>query len=123
MNVYKPGSPIRFAEALAMTIGLWANLLAGRCPCHVAYFSVFTPRVQMALSTSSNTTTRTKSSRELVQDALDANKKLQKILTRRAEQLEADLKEADDLLVSVQSFFGISFLLTRTVNIGCCEYR
>ncbi|KAF8803849.1 hypothetical protein BYT27DRAFT_7108914, partial [Phlegmacium glaucopus] len=37
-------------------------------------------------------------SRELVKEALDANKRLQQILTQRAEELEADLKEADSLL-------------------------
>lgn len=42
-----------------------------------------------------------KSTKQLAQDALDANKKLQHVLTQRAQQLEADLKEADDLLVSV----------------------
>lgn len=36
-----------------------------------------------------------------MQDALDANKRLQQILTQRAEQLEANLKEVDSLLVSV----------------------
>ena len=56
---------------------------------------------------------RKKSSKELVQDALDANKILQQILTHRAEQLEADLKEADSLLVSVPSFFNMSFSLTQ----------
>lgn len=42
-----------------------------------------------------------KSTKQLAQDALDANKILQHFLTQRAQQLEADLKEADDLLVSV----------------------
>ena len=54
------------------------------------------------MTSTSCITTKEKSSRELVQDALDANKKLQRILTQRAEQLEADLKEADNLLVSVR---------------------
>jgi len=42
-----------------------------------------------------------KSTKQLAQDALDANKVLQSILTQRAQQLEADLKEVDELLVSV----------------------
>jgi hypothetical protein len=42
-----------------------------------------------------------KSTKQLALDALDANKILQHLLTQRAQQLEADLKEADDLLVSV----------------------
>lgn len=59
--------------------------------------------------TLSSITTKQKSSRELVQDALDANKRLQQSLIQRAEQLEADLKEADSLLVSQRSIIlGIS---------------
>ena len=65
----------------------------------------------------------TKKSRELVQDALDANKRLQQILTQRAEQLEADLEEADSLLVSVPSFFDIPFPLTLTYKAGGCQCR
>ena len=64
--------------------------------------------------------TKKKSSRELVQDALDANKKLQKVLTERAGQLEADLKEVDSLLVSLP-LCGIPFPLTSTRKTGCCE--
>ncbi|KIM45842.1 hypothetical protein M413DRAFT_440894 [Hebeloma cylindrosporum] len=41
-----------------------------------------------------------KSAKQLAQDALDANKKVQHVLAQRAQQLEADLKEADDLLVA-----------------------
>ena len=74
-------------------------------------------------SSPSSTTTKTISSKNLVQAALDANKRLQQILTQRAEQLEADLKEVDSLLVSVQSFFDISFSLMLTHKIVCCEYR
>lgn len=46
-----------------------------------------------------------------MQAALDANKRLQQFLSQRAEQLETELNEAENLLlVSVQSFFfGISF--------------
>ena len=67
---------------------------------------------------SSSLSKRKKSSKELVQDALDANKRLQQILTHRAEQLEADLKEADILLVSVPSFFSISLSLKSIHKIG-----
>uniref|UniRef100_A0A8H8CLM0 Uncharacterized protein n=1 Tax=Psilocybe cubensis TaxID=181762 RepID=A0A8H8CLM0_PSICU len=51
-------------------------------------------------SDSSNTHARpqTKTTRLLVQDALEVNKRLQLILTERAEQLERELKEADLLL-------------------------
>jgi hypothetical protein len=44
-----------------------------------------------------------KSAKQLAQGALDANKKLQFALTQRAEQLEIELKEADNLLVSAFS--------------------
>ena len=67
---------------------------------------------------SSSPSSITKSSKELVQDALDANKRLQQILTHRAEQLEADLKEADSLLVSVPSFFIMLFSLRSFHKIG-----
>ena len=76
-----------------------------------------------SLSSPSSIATRKKTSKELVQDALDANKRLQQILTHRAEQLEADLKEANSLLVSVLSFFSISFSLRSIHKIGCCECR
>lgn len=69
-----------------------------------------------SLSAPSSITTRKKISKELLQDALDANKRLQQILTHRAEQLEADLKEVDSLLVSVPLFFNISFSL-RSIHI------
>ena len=77
----------------------------------------------MADPSPSSITTRRKSSKELVQDALDANKRLQQILTHRAEQLEADLKEANSLLVSVPSFFSMSFTLRSVRKIGCRECR
>ncbi|KDR83378.1 hypothetical protein GALMADRAFT_205382 [Galerina marginata CBS 339.88] len=41
---------------------------------------------------------RSKCPKKLIQDALDANKRLQQSLTDRAEQLEAELKEADERL-------------------------
>ena len=75
-----------------------------------------------SVSSPSSITTK-KSSQELVQDALDANKRLQQILTHHAEQLEADLKEADSLLVSVPSFFNMSFSLRSIHKTGCCECR
>lgn len=71
-----------------------------------------------SLSSPSSITTRKKSDKELVQDALDGNKRLQQIFTHRAEQLEADLKEADSLLVSVPSFFSMSFALRSINKIG-----
>lgn len=70
-----------------------------------------------SLSSPSSITTK-KSSKEFVQDALDSNKRLQQILTHRAEQLEADLKEVDSLLVRVPSFFSISFSLRSIHKIG-----
>lgn len=48
---------------------------------------------------SSSTSGNNSSSKSLVQDALEANKRLQLILAQRAEQLEAKLKEVDQLLV------------------------
>lgn len=55
-------------------------------------------------SDSSNTDThlQTKAIKGSVQDVLEVNKRLQLILTERAEQLEWELKEADLLLVSSQ---------------------
>jgi len=44
-----------------------------------------------------------KSAKQLAQDALDTNKKLQHALTERAKQLENELKEVDNLLVSAFS--------------------
>jgi len=41
-----------------------------------------------------------------IQDALDANKKLQEILSNRAEQLEAQLSHVDELLVSLFNAFN-----------------
>jgi hypothetical protein len=74
-------------------------------------------------STAADPTSSITTSREFVQDALDANKRLQQFLTQRAVQLEADLKEADNLLVSVPSFFGIPFSPTSTHKTGGCQCR
>lgn len=49
-------------------------------------------------------------SKSLIQDALEANKHLQRILIQRAEQLEAKLKEADQLLARTFSLQGDIYL-------------
>ncbi|KAF8974614.1 hypothetical protein BDZ97DRAFT_38184 [Flammula alnicola] len=68
------------------------NGQAGTMSC-IAESTVLSPRASI-------TTSEIKTTKSMAKDALEANKRLQQILTQRAERLEAELKEADQLLTA-----------------------